>query len=394
MKNIFITVIFIMSILLNYSFSQTPQYWCSLQNDVQTGTNTYEFDIYLLRLGSNVFELSGFQGGFTFNTAALNGGTISWTIIPGTSQLNTSQIPQSFAADNILGVLKIASRMPPGAGNGTIISHILPGIKVGRFRITLNDAIGGTFGLYPLNIQWCFNPLPYYPSAVAAYVAGINTIITEPAFHFNVLTNPALPILLTSFSANQNPNGEGLLIEWDTASEINNYGFYVQKYDNKVQDFLTIENSFRPGYNYSLEPHYYSWLDDDITGDNMVYRLKQLDTDGLVHYYGPISYNILSAGFDKNLPSDYYLFQNYPNPFNPQTKIKFGIPEECLVKVQVFNIIGHCIKTLTDRNFSAGFHEIEFNSDNIAGGQYFYRLQAISSYGKQYYNSKKFIILK
>lgn len=388
-----LTYLLIIAIICCPLYAQTPEYFCSLTNDEQTGLNTYEFDIYLVRLGTTLLELSGFQGGVTFNTAILNGGTVSWTIVPGSSQLISYQIPQSFLVDNSLGVLKLPSRMPPGPGNGTIISNTLPGTKIGRFRITLNGAVGGTFGPHPINIQWCFD-IAYYRTAVAAYVSGINTDITQQAYHFNDLSNPTLPIQLLSFKAIPNPKGAGVKLEWSTISEINNFGFYVQKYDKIIQDFLTIEGSFLSGYNYSLEPHYYSWLDEDITGENMVYRLKQVDNDGLVHYYGPISYNTLSAGLDKNLPSDYYLFQNYPNPFNPETKIKFGIPEESLVKIQVFNIIGHCVKTLTDKNYSVGFHEIEFNTDNIAGGQYFYRLHAISSNGKQFINIKKFIILK
>jgi len=74
------------------------------------------------------------------------------------------------------------------------------------------------------------------------------------------------------------------------------------------------------------------------------------------------------------VPDDVILNQNYPNPFNQTTTIEFGIPNEQRVKMEVFDVLGRRVQTITDRRYEAGYHEIEFNGRSLASGVYFYRL--------------------
>ncbi len=81
--------------------------------------------------------------------------------------------------------------------------------------------------------------------------------------------------------------------------------------------------------------------------------------------------------------SDYLLMQNYPNPFNPFTTIRYFIPELSRVSVKVFNTLGQEIKTLIDEVQSNGIKSIGWNATNsheayVAGGTYFYRIEATS----------------
>lgn len=76
----------------------------------------------------------------------------------------------------------------------------------------------------------------------------------------------------------------------------------------------------------------------------------------------------------ESIPPEYVLYQNYPNPFNPATKIRFGLPEEGLVNITVFNILGESVKEVVNDKFEAGYHEVEFNASNLASGIYFYRI--------------------
>ena len=68
-------------------YAQNPTYLCELRNDVQVNANTYEFDVYLLRTGSTVFEFTSMQFGININAGVRNGGTISVSLVGGTSQL-------------------------------------------------------------------------------------------------------------------------------------------------------------------------------------------------------------------------------------------------------------------------------------------------------------------
>ncbi|MBN1998467.1 T9SS type A sorting domain-containing protein [candidate division KSB1 bacterium] len=82
-------------------------------------------------------------------------------------------------------------------------------------------------------------------------------------------------------------------------------------------------------------------------------------------------------------PDKFQLLQNYPNPFNGGTTISFAIPVEetdAHVKLDIFDVHGRTIKTLTNTSYSAGVHEIYWNGTTDAGnmaasGIYFYRIQ-------------------
>ena len=75
------------------------------------------------------------------------------------------------------------------------------------------------------------------------------------------------------------------------------------------------------------------------------------------------------------LPNTVTLKQNYPNPFNPDTKISFSIPAKREVKLIVYNILGQEVTTLADGEFTAGYHEVEFDGSGYASGVYLYRLR-------------------
>lgn len=86
---------------------------------------------------------------------------------------------------------------------------------------------------------------------------------------------------------------------------------------------------------------------------------------------------------------DYQLYQNYPNPFNPVTTIKYKIPENGFVSIKVLDFLGREIAALVNEEKQAGTYEVEFNSNNLASGVYFYCLQAGS-----FIQTNKMMILK
>jgi PKD repeat protein len=89
------------------------------------------------------------------------------------------------------------------------------------------------------------------------------------------------------------------------------------------------------------------------------------------------------------IPKTYELSQNYPNPFNPVTTIKYQIPDDGLVKLIVFDVLGREVKTLVNTVQTAGVYEVRFDASDVASGVYFYKLLA----GK-FEDLKKMIILK
>ncbi len=89
------------------------------------------------------------------------------------------------------------------------------------------------------------------------------------------------------------------------------------------------------------------------------------------------------------IPLTYELSQNYPNPFNPVTTIKYQIPNDGIVKISVYDVLGKEVKTLVNSFRQAGAYEVKLDAGDLASGVYFYRMTA-GSFG----DLKKLIVLK
>jgi hypothetical protein len=76
------------------------------------------------------------------------------------------------------------------------------------------------------------------------------------------------------------------------------------------------------------------------------------------------------------IPDEFSLDQNYPNPFAAQTTIRFGLPEAMHVTIEVYDMLGKHVRTLTDAEQTAGFHDVAFVNTGLASGLYFYRIKA------------------
>lgn len=76
------------------------------------------------------------------------------------------------------------------------------------------------------------------------------------------------------------------------------------------------------------------------------------------------------------LPDEFCLEQNYPNPFNPVTTIKFDTKEKCHVSLNVYNLQGRQIASITNRVYQPGSYEFSFNGGDFPSGIYLYRLEA------------------
>ncbi len=107
--------------------------------------------------------------------------------------------------------------------------------------------------------------------------------------------------------------------------------------------------------------------------------------------------NITDINDEQNLPEYFSLGQNYPNPFNPSTTINYTIPDlikhnggdGSLVQLVVYNSLGKQISTLVNEKQNAGNYSINFNSENLPTGIYYYRLTS-----GNYTETKKMVLLK
>src|SRR5690606_40011291 len=182
-----------------------------------------------------------------------------------------------------------------------------------------------------------------------------------------------VPVELVSFSAEI--NGNNILLNWVTASEINNRGFEIQRLQNykitELQDWVTV--GFINGYGTTTETNHYSFIDENVTDGTYLYRIKQIDFDGTFEYSNVIEIDI-------GIPDKFFLSQNYPNPFNPETNIDYIIPEETLVNISLYDITGKKIKELVNEKKQPGYYTIKLKGGELSSGIYFYRLITGSGY--------------
>ena len=208
-----------------------------------------------------------------------------------------------------------------------------------------------------------------------------------------------LPVELSSFSVNA-VEGTKAQLQWETATEVNNYGFEIERSiisNEKAQ--VKSENAeaseverkwemvaFVEGHGNSNSIKSYTFTDKDMVGGSkFLYRLKQIDIDGTFEYSDAVEIEVL--------PTKYELLQNYPNPFNPETNIKFSLPENAKIAINIYNILGEKVTTLLNEELNAGFHQVNFNTNSagysLASGMYIYTIET-----KNFSQVKKMILMK
>jgi hypothetical protein len=231
-----------------------------------------------------------------------------------------------------------------------------------------------------------WSPLNSGPTGVVSRNDGIQVLgdylfvaTTSDGIWRLKLTDMPVPITLRSFSAAPMSQDGHVLIEWMTESEVNNYGFWVEKDTSRIsQSFCAIPGSFTAGHGTSQLPQSYSYVDGNAMPGKWVYRLRQIDLDGTIHFSEGKTVDISTTAVagELEVPTVITLAQNYPNPFNPSTTIRYGLPNRGHVLISVFDMMGRQVAVLEEGEREAGYHEVRFEGKNLASGMYIYRMVA------------------
>ena len=127
-----------------------------------------------------------------------------------------------------------------------------------------------------------------------------------------------------------------------------------------------------------------------VLEDNSQYHWGVIakDSDGFIVKSNDNIPNTLVVGtlsIDEDLfPDVFALHQNYPNPFNPTTQIRYDLPEDELVSIAIYDVMGRRIRSLMNTSQTAGYHTIRWDARNdmgegVSAGMYIYAIQAGSS---------------
>ncbi len=216
---------------------------------------------------------------------------------------------------------------------------------------------------------------------VDGYIA-IENIANIKTFTFSdTAQGQSIPVELSSF--NVMLIGSSVLLKWRTETELNNYGFEIERASESNGTPRKWDKiGFVEGSGNSTSPQEYSFNDKPIGDNTYLYRLKQIDTDGRYEYSDIISIDIKT-------PNQYALHQNYPNPFNPITSITYNLPIDGIVSLRVFDMLGSEVVTLVSENQKAGAYTIPFYAGDLASGIYICKITA-----NNFISSIKMILMK
>jgi|GEM_PF-2144362 len=95
------------------------------------------------------------------------------------------------------------------------------------------------------------------------------------------------------------------------------------------------------------------------------------------------------------MPKEYSITQNYPNPFNPSTTLRYSLPFDSYVKIELYDIAGQKITELVNGDHNAGYYELKINLSNLSSGIYLYAMNAVKKDGYlKFYQVRKMMFLK
>jgi hypothetical protein len=239
----------------------------------------------------------------------------------------------------------------------------------------------------------------YFDSfAAAPYNLALNDMSTfkvvasmnEGIFHSEEMSGYSVdniaPAVPTGMQAMAMENS--IILSWDM-SEAEDFQYFVLERSN--ESTAGVEQS-----TVTYELIDISFVDVDLVRNvEYSYKLAAYDYAGnRSAFTDPVSDILLSVDQKSIFPEVYTLHQNYPNPFNPTTKICYDLPENIYVSINIYDLIGHKIRTLVNTNQDPGYRSIHWDATNdlgqsVSAGMYIYTIQA-----GQFRKTRKMVLLK
>ncbi|MGE5796425.1 MAG: T9SS type A sorting domain-containing protein, partial [Ignavibacteria bacterium] len=250
-----------------------------------------------------------------------------------------------------------------GTGSSIIINYNFGTYTQDKVRARLQDVVTGAL--------------------IDTTISGAGSItVTDPSVYNKLMLTmiyfTSIPVELTSFSASS--SYKDIKLQWTTATETNNRGFSIERKSKNENSWKTV--AFVNGRGTTTALTNYSYTDKNVPAGIYNYRLKQTDFDGRFEYSKTVE-------FEVNVPKKFALEQNYPNPFNPATIINYQIPQDGLVTLKIYDVLGREVKSLINEYKGAGRYEVKFDASSLSSGTYIYRLKA-----NDFILSKKMLLVK
>lgn len=383
------------------------------RSDMYVGMFGYAFNSSISNLGLINVNITGAGSGSTGGLAGCNNGTITCCFTSG--QVNGAggnagglagysggDITNCYSSCSVSGSAANLGGLIGTVGNYEVnfcysVGTVTGSVNVGGF-VGITDEEGGTingncfWNTETAGVTGCGSDGSGGFGALGKTTSQMKTVSTYSGWDFTStwelipgnyprlknVADPTLPVELSVFTAVQENNN--ILLNWETATEINNYGFEIERTELRNSELRVLSSElkeykkigFVAGAGSSNSPKLYSFEDKTVAPGKYLYRLKQIDNDGTFKYYQEVAAEVTS------LPDKMVLEQNYPNPFNPSTLIKYQLPEASNVTLKVYDMLGKEVATLVNEFQQAGSYNSHFDiqSSGLASSIYIARLTA------------------
>jgi hypothetical protein len=217
---------------------------------------------------------------------------------------------------------------------------------------------------------------------------GTNTMYQSP-IDSGYSVNNLFPSMVSGVNGAANANG--IQLSWTRSSN---------PVDNDVTQYLVFRST-TSGFTPNPSAPYAAvssagYLDGTVTtGTTYYYRIGAVDKAGNIGPYSDqFTLKVTSVQEMSGVPTEFALDQNYPNPFNPSTQIKFALPSQAQVVLNIYSVSGELVRTLVNNTMAAGFYNVAWNGLNdkgqqVSAGVYLYRVQAGT-----YVSTRKMLLMK
>jgi len=128
----------------------------------------------------------------------------------------------------------------------------------------------------------------------------------------------------------------------------------------------------------------YTYYDKDLVEDGTYYYwLQNVDLDGSTGFHGPASvvFSITGDEGSPSIPTVTMLDNAYPNPFNPNTTIRYQLKDPGKVKIEIYSLKGHRVRSFSRQHDAAGRYQIVWDGRDSSGnalpsGVYLYKMSS------------------
>ena len=268
-------------------------------------------------------------------------------------------------------------------------SHSFLGVKTGYFKAQSNGEL-----IDAVNLWVSDNSLasPLYGHINTWDVSSVTDMqgLFENATNFNDLITSwdvsSVTNMSKMFAAAENFNQN--ISNWDVSNvtNMNQMFFNADSFDQDISSWNV--------YNVDSMEHIFNMITNNVSNENrcLIHNSWVERTNAWVYNWSIFCQLINQS--NHFVPKSFKLYQNYPNPFNPITSLRYDLPNNGLVNITIYDMMGRVVKTLVNGSQTAGFKSIQWNATNdrnepLSAGLYLYTIQA-----GDFRQTKKMVLLK